>query len=136
MFKYESNFQKHNLKRHIFVHKDDFSHDNRFRSVLNNDEKFAKLYDKISDELSRRKVGLSDGSDNSRYIGYISKDNRYIKYDRKTCDFVVYSGKYTITMHKKSFREYKRIRKRDFREEFPYNKNVEGTDNSNNKEGV
>lgn len=115
----ESNFEPDNLLNHVEEHKKQYLYDSRFRNVKTENQ-FNSLYNSIGDKLSRIKVG-SSLSDN-RFVGYIDKKNRYIKYDRKYQDFVVYSGKFTITLHKKTYQQYLNIRRRDFKSEMPYNK--------------
>lgn len=65
-------------------------------------------YEAIADKLSKTPI------DNKRVFGYMSitKEGKtaYCKYDKQTEDFVVYTIKdsipYTITMYKKSWRQY------------------------------
>ena len=63
-------------------------------------------------------------------VGYTRQDGRFVKYNKNTNDFVVYTLKgnpknpryITISMHKKSLDEYNKIVKRDFFDELPENK--------------
>ena len=114
----ESNFTQDNLIRHLESHKVHYLNDPRFANVTT-DEEFSALYDSIGDALSRKRVSKSNSSD--RYVGYITKNGRRIKYDRKTLDWISYNRDITITLHKKSAKEYERIKKRDYLKEFPYN---------------
>ena len=118
----ESDFDTKNLNIHFDQHKNEYKYDLRFSNIKNDDD-FKKKYNEIGDTLSRKKVGssLSD----SRYVGYIDKKGRSIKYDRAYNDFVVYVKNKSITLHKKSYKNYLKIRNRDFKSEFPYNDEVE-----------
>ena len=115
----ESNFTTKNLKSHIDKHHDQYENDIRFKDAKT-DEDFARIYDTIGDRLSKMKVGKSDSR--GRFVGFIDKQNRRVKFDKATGDFVVYSGPSTISLHKKTVKQYKNILRRDFKSEFPYNK--------------
>ena len=85
---HETHFNKKNLWKHLKKHMNQYVDDDRFLPVA---QQFADIYNNIGDELSRKRVGLSDNSDGSRYIGYIDNKGRSCKYDTKTKDFVVYT---------------------------------------------
>ena len=118
VIKEDSDFSEDNLIKHLESHKVHYLHDPRFKDVRT-EEEFADLYNKIGDSLSRKHVDKSDSS--SRYVGYINKQNNRVKYDRVTLDWIIYNRDKTITLHKKSSKEYDRTKKRDFLREFPYN---------------
>ncbi len=120
----ESEFKKSNLLTHADQHRKHYKNDDRFSNVTSLDE-FATLYNQVGDRLSRKRVGKSDAYHGVRYVGYITKDGRYVKYDKKYHDFLVYSYDKIITLHKKSYTEYVRILQRDFGKEFPYNETEE-----------
>lgn len=114
----ESEFSENNLIKHLESHKIHYLNDPRFIGIVDESE-FEKLYNSIGDSLSRKKVSKSNSND--RFVGYITKNGIRIKYDRKTLDWIAYNKNKTITLHKKSAKEYDRIRKRDYSREFPYN---------------
>ena len=117
---YESNFSPYNLQRHMDVrHINQYVNDTRFIGLVPGSPEFAAKYDEIGDALSRKKVSPSYSND--RYVGFITKDGRYLKYDRKTLDTVVYDHKYTISLHKKSKSYYDKTLKYSFGREMPYN---------------
>ena len=89
-------------------------------TVIKNDEEFKKKYNEIADQLSRKKVDNSMSED-SRYVGFIDKKGRYVKYDRTYNDFLVYRKNDSITLHKKTYQNYLKVRNRDFKSEMPYN---------------
>ena len=116
----ESDFSQSNLSVHVQKYLMQYKNDPRFKNITS-DEDFAKKYNEIADKLSRKRVGKSTSLD--RYVGYINKDNNRVKYDRYTMDWLIYNFDKSITLHKKSAEEYDKIRKRDFKKEFPYNVN-------------
>lgn len=118
----ESRFRVSNLKQHADKHHNQYINDPRFKDAKTDDD-FNKIYDEIGDKLSRKTVAKSDDvSRKNRYVGFIDKRKRRVKYDKQTEDFIVFAGPETITLHKKTYDQYKNILKRDFGSEFDYNK--------------
>ena len=116
-------FGKDNHTSHTDKHYKEYINDVRFQGVDYPSEEFDSRYNQIATKLSNIRVDKSD-SESHRFVGYISKDKRQIKYDKKTWDYLVMSadGKTIITLHKKSPKEYKRVLKKTFLSELDYNK--------------
>lgn len=114
----ESEFRPIDLITHADKHRAEYKYDSRFINIKSESD-FNILYNKIGDNLSRKKVSPSL-SDN-RYVGYIDNKGRYVKYDRQYNDYLVYNKSDTITLHKKTYNQYLKIRNRDFKQEMPYN---------------
>lgn len=105
--------------QHWAKHRAEFVSDPRFDDCVTEDD-CVKKYNEIADNLSSKKVEKSTDLD-SRYVGYVSKNNINIKYDTETKDFIAYRKNIVTTLHKKDKKAYLRILKRDFKREFSYN---------------
>ena len=113
-------FNEDNRKVHSNKHYKEYINDIRFRGIKFPSEQFENLYESISKQLSCTRVDISDST--SRYVGYVALDDRQIKYDRQTWDYLVISDTgIIISLHKKHPKEYQRVLKKEYKSEFDYN---------------
>ena len=78
-----------------------------------------KKYDEIAEDLSNSKA-YSPFS-NEDIVGYIDKFGRTVMYDRRYGDYLVFDKDDTITMFKKTDKQFRNTVRRDFLKELPEN---------------
>ena len=78
-----------------------------------------KLYNEIGDKLSKAEAGSVYSPD--KIVGFISKNGRTVKYDKEYGDYIVFNGEETITMFKKTMKQFMNTVERDFLRELPEN---------------
>lgn len=89
------------LDYHFQKHRNEFENDGRFINVKNDYKKFRKMYDNAADNLSKQSASPVSQFDNPdvRYVGFVTKDGRTVKFDKVTSDLVVYRGPVTISFY-------------------------------------
>ena len=111
----ESWFLKQNLQQHS-KHIAEYKNDYRFRNVdFSNPKDVLQKYNELGNWLSNVKVESPFSS--ARFVGYIDKNGRTVKYDRKNFDYIVFTKDSSITLHKKSNKQFEKIVRRDFNKE-------------------
>ena len=92
-------------------------------------------YNTLGDALTKQKVRTSDTNSPDRFVGYVTKDGKIVKYDKETNELVVYVAKYgdqaTISYYKtKSGPEHKSYNKKKERD---YGREIEPVDDYYNR---
>ena len=109
--------------KHAVEYKSDERCSNEVFNLLKAIEEFGHKYNIIADQLVMTPAGTSLSNDD--IVGYMKDGRTACKYNKLTGDFVAYKHKSprykTITLHKKTYDQYLRIRDRDFYSELPEN---------------
>ena len=120
---YSNNDFMNHLK-HMYEYENDPIYSSLIKQLKDDLTKLKLLWDTTSNVLAKSKAGKSDSDD--IIVGYVQKDGRFVKYNKNTNDFLVYTihGNYikTRTLHKKTLDEYNKIKNRDFFNELPENR--------------
>ena len=109
----------------------EYKNDPRFASVANSTinaiKNFGALYNQVADNLAKARAGAP--SSNDSVVGFVNKENFYVKYDRTTEDYVFYNPMSpklkTKTLHKKTEAEFQDNVKRDYASDLPQEKSTD-----------
>ena len=122
---------------HVKEYIDDPRISNEANAVIESVKLYSKIYNKIADELASASAGKAMDVEKSEVVGYIDKNdsNRYIKYDVKNRDFVVYNCRTgsTISLHKRSLHKYLNSVRSNFGSELPENQEIDEIDDDSQK---